>query len=190
MALRQTTRPLPTQLFLGSRPNRDIRPIENGYLGTKPGGGLWTADYRRRIGSVWAEMAHDVYSGEHFTAKFGDGCHGWRLRPDPAARIYVLDTLRDLHWLQERYPLWPDTEFADGFHMPVSGDWIPQLDWPGIAAAGIDAVRLSSRGCRGAVGGMQSMGSSHWLYGPLMDWGCPSTVWFRHAFAEPELVSW
>jgi hypothetical protein len=191
MALRTATRPLPTQLFLSRRPpNRDIRPVSNQRAGTtKPAGGLWTADYRRATGSAWAEQAPDFYDDARFAAKFGDGSHGWLLRPDPAARVYVLDSLRDAKQLQERFPRFPEEEFRHGLYTPISHDWQPQLDWVAISQA-YDAVRLSARGWRPLVGEVR-MDRTRWRYGPMDDWIIPSTLWFRWSFVgESELASW
>lgn len=186
MGLRNSARPLPPQLFFGRRaPNRVVKPVENSLHNTKPGpGGLWTADYRRTYGSAWVLRADDMYSPEHFRAKFGDGLQGWVLRPLATARAYVIDTLRDLKWLQARHPLYPGTEYEGGFYQrgyeELTRGWYPTLDWPSVSGE-FDAVRLSGRGWR-AVGDFG---------GPFHDWAVPSTVWFRWCFrSEPELVRW
>ena len=169
--LRVNTRPFPAQLFIGSRPNHRIGSVQNNNHRTKPvGGGLWTADLRAG-GSAWAD-----YAAGDFGLRY-DHSAAWKLRPQPSARVFVLDSLRDLRYLQTQHPRFPETEFADGFVLPIVDSWIPALDWPGIAAD-FDAVRLSDRGFRVLGGG-----------GPLLDWSVPSTVWMRWSFVgEPERV--
>jgi hypothetical protein len=170
MMLRESSRPLPSQLFLGSRPNDNFGVVENHRADTKPGrGGLWTSDFRTRTGSAWAEYAAGEFS-DNLAAKYRRA-RAWKLRPRADARIFIIDSESDLRWLQNQWPRDPNTEFAGGFTNPYTGDWYPSLAWTAIATI-FDAVRLSAKGFRALKG----------RHGPVSDWSIPSTVWFSYCF--------
>ena len=192
--------PLPAQLFLGSRPNHRIGAVKNRPHHSKPEGGLWTSDLEADGSCAWGD-----YVAGGFGGRYGHG-RAWKLEPEPEARIFVIDGLCDLQWLQAQYPRWPAgqeppifiidgvsdlqrqmiNELAEGGSPPTAGstqmsliyDWTPTLDWPNIAEA-YDGVRLSARGFR-ALG-----------EGSCSDWSVPSTVFFRWCFSgEPERCRW
>jgi hypothetical protein len=95
----------------------------------------------------------------------------WKLRPQKQARVFVIDGVSDLRWLQSHYPQFPGGKYKHGFVFPELDRWEPLLDWPRIAAF-VDAVRLSARG-------FNVLAHSR---GPLSDWSVPSTLWMRWSF--------
>jgi hypothetical protein len=167
------------QLFLGSRPKRPLRPVENHDHRTKPGrGGLWTSDWRADIGSAWAWSCAGEFGDKYATGQ------GWLLRPDSGAVVYEVDDMLDLRLLQHRYPRFPGTPYEGGFRWPTSRPgfevWCPSLAWPAVARD-YDAVRLTEKGwCH--LGEHQ---------GPLRDWDVASTIWFRWCFTnQPTRITW
>jgi hypothetical protein len=174
--LHESERPLPPQVFLGTRPNHCLRALTPHLTLSKPAGGLWTCDYRPRSLSVWAEYAAREFDSD-LREKYARA-RAWRLRVLTQAKVFVINGKTDLLWLQEHYPYSHDEEFRHGLVDDLIHEiWYPCLDWPKIAEA-FDGVRLSARGWH-ILGRGYNRG-----YSPLSDWSVPSTVWTRWVFDE------
>lgn len=134
---------------------------------TNGSGGLWTSTYDERFGSGWVQWC---LSEEFDCDRKNPTFHIWTLEPDPEARVYTIDTYRDLDRLCRLYgrthTFGEDSPFGP-FH-----DTYP--DWS-LVAESYDAVHLTDDG--------------QWatrLSGPLnlYGWDCESTLWFRWKFID------
>jgi hypothetical protein len=135
--------------------SQTVAPVTNAHF-VKPGGGLWTSSFIDGR-SEWV----DWVESERFLDSYSLTWHV--LTPDPASRIYVIDSLADLTRLLDRYAVkkkwdgsmrWPDFERIageyDAMHLTAEGQWATRLTHPDS------------------------------LYG----WDCESTLWFRWSFTK------
>lgn len=137
-----------------------VAPVEN-RQDVKPKYGFWTSTYTGQS-SAWvdwcqAEQFGDVLAGSWFL-----------LRPKPKARVFVIDSLADLHTLLAGYTE-PDTAYYGYGRACIDFERLA-LDYDGLhlTEEGEAATRFARPG----------------LYG----WDCESTLWFRWCFKSCELV--
>lgn len=141
-------------------PSREsIEPLsDRGGAMRKPRGGFWTSTYDEHYGSGWIQWC----LGESYDCDPDDPVFRvWILEPDPAARVYEVDTYSDVALLcehygetvehgdySETYPAWSRVaRDYDAVHLTDDGQWATRFSDPG-------------------------------LYG----WDCESTLWLRWAF--------
>lgn len=168
----------PIQLHLTSAHDviGEVCPVENGdgkrSLFCKPIGGLWTStwDAKKRTSS-WVEWCKDE---DELT--FIADTHWFLLTPKADSRIYTIDTLADLEWLVDRYPL-----DLRGTGLEMMRD--RYLDYVRIAQE-YDAIHLTEEG----------QWRTRLTFPNLYGWDVESTVWFRWCFAkireiEPTVVA-
>jgi hypothetical protein len=153
-----------TQLHLSTVPNLAPVPapfpIEAGRF--KPRWAFWTSTYVNGS-SAWVEWCRSECHGDP------DRSNWFVLGVRPTARVYVVDTLQDLEYLVDRYPLRP-------FSYRQS---IRYVDWA-AAAQDFDGVQVTEEGQ------WQTRFSEPGLYG----WDCESTAWFRWAFTKVERIKY
>ena len=134
-----------------------VAPVQGGHL-DKPGGGLWTSTWDESYGGGWLDWC--------VGQQFGLPPYSvWLLTPDPAARVYTIDSAAALRALADRYP-------ADNY----LGLGRRAVDWPAVGADW-DAVRLTEE--------------AHWATRMALDlgtysWDCESTCWYRWCFTAVE----
>lgn len=144
----------------GSTPSAEsFEPLnDRGGALRKPRGGLWTSTYDERYGSGWIQWC----LSESFDCGPADPVFRvWTLEPDPAARIYEIDTYADLARLCERY----GQTIEHGSYSETCPAW-------SRIARDYDAVHLTDEGQ------WATRFSDPNLYG----WDCESTLWLRWAF--------
>ncbi len=145
-------------------PNPDqLNPVSEALCGrAKPTGGLWTCTLDDD-GGGWIRWCLDTdFQGPSFQL--------WRLDPDPAARVYTIDTLEDLLRLCDRFPAVCDhPRDCAPLRRDLADVW---LGWRRVAEV-YDAVHLTEKGQWRTRLSMPTN-----LYG----WDCESTLWFRWAF--------
>lgn len=136
-----------------------VDPIRN-WKFVKPNGGFWTSSYEDGS-SAWVEECSSMFGDSTPYKK-----NWFLLKPDPSARILLIDTLSNLRMLLRSWPnplpgtriVWPDFE-AIARH----------YDAMHLTAAGQIATRLSH---------------PENLYG----WDVESTLWFRWKFLDCERI--
>lgn len=141
------------------------RPRVKPHHTDRRGAGLWTSTFHEQYGSSWIQWC--IAEGVDCVPQ-DPTWHTWLLDPDPAARIYVIDSYTDLQALVDTFP--------QAEHHPDSsyGAWSEiRPAWHAIAEE-FDAVHLTDEG--------------QWatrLTDPLdlYGWDCESTLWLRWAFA-------
>lgn len=134
------------------------------YPNVKPKGGLWTSTYHPEHGGGWVQWC----IGEEFECDRNDPTwqNCWLLEPDPAARVFEIDTYDDLERLCDLYGH-TDPERV-GRHRSTYPDWAR-------VAEDFDAVHLTDEGQWAT-----RMTMPLDLYG----WDCECTLWFRWAFTD------
>ena len=164
LALLRSAALLPPPVRVGDAPTRArFDPPTMGHAAFrpphKPTGGLWTApldDPAESDGGVstpWTRWADLV------------GTRCWRLHPDPAARVAVIARREDLLALLAHFPL------AAGAY-----PFWAEVNYPALAAAGVDAVHLTASGQAACA-----FDPAASLYG----WDVASTLWLRWIFVAP-----
>ena len=97
---------IPTQLWINS--NEDIsleesmmKPVTNqGNLGIKGGGGLWTSTYLdKENGSDWVQWS----LANNFNCPVNNIWKGYLLEPKKNLRIYTIDSLEEMHMMFDKY---------------------------------------------------------------------------------------
>lgn len=145
-----------------SEENFRVPKMENRtYAWVKPEGGMWTSPYEGKFGSAWCQWCLQ----EEFRIERGHPYfHLWLLEPDPAGRLYLVDSEEALKDLVDYYPGTPmDSRFP--FEYP---DWL-------AVAEDFDGVHLTEEG-------QWQTRLSHPanLYG----WDCECTLWLRWKFTD------
>lgn len=130
----------------------------------KPSGGFWTSTYLGDHGSGWTNWC----LGEQFDcSRDNPRWRAWLLHPCPGARVYVIDTLADLHALVNRF--YHERRYPSG-HISAYPHWER-------VAEEYDGVRLTEEGVW-----RTRLTFPTDLYG----WDCESTLWLRWAFDRVE----
>lgn len=102
----------------------------------KPRGGLWTSTYDPMEGSAWLRWCKD----QGFEAP---PWHGFLIKPDPSAVIYMIDSVPDIELLFERYGYQP---FIDLSQELITHQRLTQsLDFEKISRD-FDAIHITERG--------------------------------------------
>ena len=141
--------------------------IEQVTPGRKPRNGLWTSDWDG-VTSPWLDLLqrdHDLGDLQGFHPRSLTTVT--LLTPDPAARIYTVDSAADLDALFARFPRHAD--FGE------TVDWV-------VVGEHYDAVRLTYAGQQATPLRTDKVDT----YG----WDIPSTVWYRWCFTSVEVVTW
>jgi hypothetical protein len=151
------------QLWCGQNLRDDVRPVTEEMCGwMKPTGGLWTSTKLPSGSSGWINWC----LGEDFA---GPEFDVWELTPDPAARVFTIDSLPDLLDLRARFsPLCDHPRDCAPLRDIGAG-----VSWRRVAEE-YDAVRLTEEGQ------WRTRMSRPSLYG----WDCESTLWFRWRFTD------
>lgn len=157
------------QLHLSDHPllvPDEFQPVRNDamtIMRKKPaqGTGLWTSTYVHQR-SAWVDWC----IGHDFSDPYAQ--YWLVLTPDPAARIYTIDTRADLMTLLQRYPfVHPSSQH---FFMPGPLQYyFLGIDFERMSQD-YDALHLTSRG---NIADVELI---------LSSWDCESTVWFRWMF--------
>lgn len=137
-----------------------FQPVTQGprdYDWVKPHGGMWTSTWDPDFGSGWIDWC----VGESFGSPPFDV---WLLTPDPAARLYIVDSLASLTALVEQFP--------GRNHLPGSPREYP--NWTAVAEV-YDGVSLTDEG-------QWATRLSHPVN--LYGWDCECTLWFRWMFTD------
>jgi hypothetical protein len=134
----------------------------------KPSGGLWTSTWDDRFGSAWVQWC---VSEEFRCPPDSVWADVWLLKAKRDARVFVIDSYRDLAELVERYP-----------HRALAPSYVPRRDitphWLKVASD-YDAVSLTDAG----------QSSTHLSYPlDLYGWDCESTLWLRWMFESVERI--
>jgi len=146
-----------------------VAPVENRRF-IKPKWGFWTSTYdAERQSSAWVDWC--------LAEEFGDVTRGswFVLTPDPAAHVFVIDTLPDLRYLVEHY--------FDPEALPYMR-FITCLDFECLSQD-FDAIHLTEAG---------QWATRHSQPHDLNGWDCECTLWFRWRFTsivpveKPEFV--
>jgi hypothetical protein len=138
-----------------------IAPITNRDFFIKPNGGLWTSTLVDGS-SAWVEWCRAEEFGEP------DAQHWYVLEPDPAARVYIIDSLADLNRLIAMYPH-PDKE------QRLYSRFFGYIDFEAVSQD-YDAIHLTEAG----------QWATRYSEPSLNGWDCESTVWFRWCFTSIE----
>lgn len=163
---------LPVQLFEAQQRyapvNGEYPFVERPYM-NKPGGVLWTSTWTgEQYGSDWIQWCLDNnYRDNPFDC--------YLLTPDPAARIYTIDSLADLLALQVNHVRIPDDILEDERtgKIKFDGFWRTRfVDFASVSKV-YDAIHLTEEGQWKTRLSMPAD-----LYG----WDCESTCWFRGNF--------
>jgi hypothetical protein len=155
------------QLFICKEvPSKDLfNPIvQNEYSPlNKALGGLWTSTYvGRKYGSSWVQwMLEEGWGYEE-----GEKAPAWLLCANMDARIYHIDTYKDLDILMQEYgkPIYKGSDLQVLDFIKLSKDF--------------DAIHLTARGQEAT-----RLSMPYNLYG----WDCESTFWLKWKF---DLVEW
>ncbi len=120
---------------------------------TKPEyGGLWTSTYTG-VSSAFVEYIRQDKECSIANRSW------WLLTPSPSARIYHIDTTRDLEALQQCYRL-----RNGGLHF--------------------DALRIAYDGLHLSHGGC----AANWQSKLVDEWSCESTIWFHWCFSAVQKI--
>lgn len=152
------------QLAVGVKELPAITRVKN-QIFVKPLGGFWTSTYlsKGKFASEWVEWCHS--EEPEWIKNKEEEKPAVLLEVSPSARIYTIDSVSQLKWLQDKYPH-PEHEKWGWGNFAL-------LDWERIAQD-YDGVHLTSRGQWATRHGSPN------LYG----WDCESTIWFRNVFSK------
>ena len=148
-----------TQIFAGKEPRPGlINPVKNaGWV--KPRGGLWTSSDLKDGTSDWVRWCTvEQFRGPMFNL--------WGLEVKNDARVFVIDSMSDLHSLYNKYP--------------GQSNYKMVLDYEKIAND-FDGINLTENGQASTRWGSASDPRKRLdLYG----WDCERTLWFRWVFGS------
>lgn len=165
MQKRQASRELiQTQLFISdTQPCAElIEPITKNEIEciNKPHGGIWTSTYNKKThSSGWTEWCEDIFSDPHDQ-------QWWLLTPNKDARIYTIDTLDDLKFLNRAYSSLNRTYI----HIVIGFERI---------AKDYDAIHVTEEG----------QWATRHSFPDNLQWDCESTLWFRWCFSEVKAIA-
>lgn len=154
------------QLFVsdnGSYNPNKITPIKNANV--KPRGGLWTSTFDVQYKNRWVEFCE-----YDFTCNVPDNrWDGYILIPHKRARIYTVNSHKDLMKLLEKYPYQP---YRNMYGFPFLAEKL-YPDFERIKRD-YDAIRITDEGQ------WATRLTEPGLYG----WDFESTLWFRDCFTK------
>jgi hypothetical protein len=148
-------------------------PVRGKRSGAKPAAGcaFWTSTHGDEDSWLAWLVGEDWFPGK---GRLED--HGfWLLEPDPAARVYEINTLDDLVALLRdygvpKYPTIPDDILAED----------KRPDFEAMARDGFDGVHLTGEG----------QWRTRLSFPSLYGWDCESTLWFRWAFTAARQITY
>jgi hypothetical protein len=148
-----------------------IDPVKNRMGINKPLGGLWTSTYLGiELGSAWTLWCtRENFQGPIFP-------NAWLLYPEPAIKVYTINTYNDLARLLAKYAI-PSEYYADKDIREIFGRRF--LDFARISMD-YDAIHLTKHGEYST-----RLTFPLTLYG----WDCESTLWFRWKFEKVERLN-
>lgn len=123
---------LKTQLYVGqTHPLEKVKEPLTTHIQCKANGGLYTSTYLgQSLGSEWLQwcLANEFHLPESET------WNGWLLKINPKAKIYVVDTVEDMHFLYDTF----------GYNL-IEGTKLEWIDF-NLMAKHYDGLHLTSRG--------------------------------------------
>lgn len=147
-----------TQLFFGSKPEKQlIKPIKNSQW-IKADGGIWTSTYYNGS-SEWVEWCDRE---QFFTQSSREG---WLLYPNSKARVYIIDCYKDLEILVNTYGIHPFNRYPNIDYEKMSKDY--------------DGLHLTSKGRS------DTRFSEPYSFS---GWDVESTHWFSWIFDEVKYI--
>ena len=154
---------LSDQTFVGVRNSQDMAFIKKPTRGT----GLWTSTWREETqDSDWVEWCHGNDFGDPYKKNW------LLLTPKDDIKLYMIDSLKDLHRLLRDH----------GYRDPI-------MEAVGIMKTTIDFERLSLE-YDGIWLTEQGNQETHLSYPEdLNAWDCESILWFRWCFTEVQRIA-
>jgi hypothetical protein len=156
------------RIISGRRPQLKLgeiyfTPVKNDeYHNVKPNGGFWTSTFKwgGPYASEWIDFVTTEMTSEDVSKK-----PIYLLTVKPTARLYTIDSYKDLKRLIEKYPFVVQARRFDSFTQTFP-------DWEAISKD-YDGVHMTSKGQ-----GETRLSRPYSLYG----WDVESTLWFRNVF--------
>lgn len=145
-------------------PNK-MKSIKNNIFSLKPSGGLWTSSYIPVIGSDWVQYSFQVGG---FRIPETEKWDGFILYPNADAKIYKIDSYKDLERLMLMYRIKSKLKFPN-FYAKRKNFSINFEEM----AKDFDGIHLTRRG--------KILTKNSYPYN-LDGWDVESTVWFRWIF--------
>ena len=148
-----------------------MKSIQNNLSALKPSGGLWTSSYIPFIGSDWVQYSFKVGG---FRVPDNEVWDGYLLYPKHDARIFTIDSYKDLERLMDQYRIKSKLKFANFYARRANYS----IDFEKMAQD-YDGIHLTRKG--------QILTKKSYPYN-LDGWDVESTIWFRWVFDKAEPI--